>query len=137
MKRMQLMSCLNLTRRPLSAFRISEKYRTTSPFALSSELVHEAELNLANKAALRDERIMTMIADIASVRTRDQIDNLTIRLAPYQKEIQDEVSKNPVYRDCVVTDRVFVNANTSRDVVNASIGPGNTGRAGRESGTPK
>lgn len=96
----------------------------------ASEAVRIAELNLSNQASLRDERLMNKLAGIASVKTKDQVDNFVIKLSPYQKDIKDEVSKNSVYSDCVITDGVFNNSNSARGVVNASIDASNTGRAG-------
>lgn len=52
---------------------------------------------------------------------------VTIKLEPIKESIREEVSQDPVYQRCVVTDGVLDNLNAGRSSINEALDPATAG----------
>ncbi len=79
----------------------------------------------ANEEAAADRsRLDQMVTAFGHIsNTREQ--SITLQLKPNLERIQNEVSTNPVYRDCAVGDRVLDDLQAGRATVDAGIAASN------------
>lgn len=93
-----------------------------------TSLQYQAKVTAANQRAQQNEQLMLKFADKVGSNTGKSLETLNVKFDPIIRNVHDEVSKNPVYRTCVLTDGVWQSLQSGRAAVNAGISASNPSR---------
>ena len=80
-------------------------------------------VNAANALAAKDQKALDQLQQRFNLLAVNREQDIKLTIQPNLERIEREVSENPVYRQCALTDGVWNDLETTRSAVNAGIAP--------------
>lgn len=92
-----------------------------------AEAQYTAAITAKNEQVKQGNQNMAIMGTAIGALSKRQEQEVNLTLKPIFERIQDAVESNPVYRDCIIDQRVLDDLQAGRAAVNASIDSSNPG----------